>query len=154
LSNSPTRSERGGWVVVTVDRWRPGIAARTIAVVAASRDDTKRARTPSAYPQAVGDRIVGVDPTAQTIHGRRAHPSPASISDDLDRVQVIRPGDEATVIARDVVAIGAGGLWMQQGLTSAAAPETASAAGIGGLEDTGVGTHLASMSDFPTPLES
>ena len=140
--------------MVTADLQRTGIAARTFVVVAASRDDTKLAHTTPAYLQAVGYRIVPVNPTAVTIRGRRAHPSSASVSAQVDGVQVSRPADEAAAIARDVVAIGAGVLWLQQGLPSAATGKIASAAGIGYLEDTCLGTNVASVPDSPTPLES
>jgi uncharacterized protein len=154
LTQSAEPAAPRGWVVVTADLWRTGIAARTIAVVAARRDDTTLAHTTPAYLQTVGYRIVPVIPTAVTILGRRAHPSLASVSDQVDGVRVIRPADEAAAIARDVVAIGAGVHWLQQGLRSAAARKIASAAGIGGLEDTCLGTQVASVPDFPTPLES
>jgi predicted CoA-binding protein len=58
-------------------------------------------------------------------------------------VLVFRPSDEAPAIAEQAVQIGAKALWLQQGITSSAARETAESAGLLYVEDRCIGVERA-----------
>ena len=53
----------------------------------------------------------------------------------MDVVQVFRPPDEAPDIAREAVAIRAGTLWLQEGITSEEARRIAEEGGLDFVQD-------------------
>jgi predicted CoA-binding protein len=53
----------------------------------------------------------------------------------VDLVDVFRRPEHLTGVAEQAVAIGAGGLWLQQGLRSTAARQLAADAGLAYVED-------------------
>jgi len=109
--------------------------ASTIAVVGASRDDSKAAAQVPRTLQRRGFRIVPVNPLADTLFGERAYKSLSDIPFPVDVVDVFRPSADAAEIARQAAAIGARALWLQQGIVSAEARSVALAAGMDYVED-------------------
>ena len=110
-------------------------AATTIAVVGASRDPAKDAGAVPAVLQAHGFRIIPVNPYADRLFGERVYRSLADIPAQVDIVDVFRPAADAPEVARQAAAIGAGALWLQQDIVSAAARAIAEAAGMDYVED-------------------
>ncbi|HZA26158.1 MAG TPA: CoA-binding protein [Actinomycetota bacterium] len=103
---------------------------KTIAVVGASNDESKAANSIPRYLQRQGYRIVPVNPRGGEILGERAYASLTEVDVPVDVVDVFRPSEETTGIARDAVSIGAKVLWLQLGIES---EEAASIAREGGL---------------------
>lgn len=79
--------------------------------------------------------VIPVNPTIDEIDGIATVPDLASIDRHVDIVDVFRPADVTPEIARQAVAIGAGGLWLQVGITSGEARDVAEAAGLDFVED-------------------
>jgi predicted CoA-binding protein len=63
----------------------------------------------------------------------------AEISELIDIVNVFRPADEAPALAQAAVELGARCFWLQTGIVSAAARETAEASGLFYVEDSCIG---------------
>jgi predicted CoA-binding protein len=80
---------------------------KVIAVVGASPDDTKTANVVPSYLQEVGYRIVPVNPNHEMVYGVKSYPSLDDVPDQVDVVEVFRPGqigivsDEAGQIAEE-----------------------------------------------------
>jgi predicted CoA-binding protein len=115
----------------------------TIAVVGASRSADKAAHTVPLQLRRHGWRIIPVNPHATEIWGETCYPTLADIPEPVDLVDVFRPAEDAPEVARQAVAIGAGALWLQQGIVSGPAREIAEAAGLDYVEDRCVAVERA-----------
>jgi len=77
-----------------------------VAVVGASKNPEKEAFTVPAYLQQHGYTIIPVNPTTDTVNGKRSYPSLADIPPDLAKkvevVEVFRPPEEFPDVARQV----------------------------------------------------
>src|SRR5438046_5933829 len=88
-------------------------AARTIAVVGASRDPRKAGGSVPAGLQRRGFRIIPINPHADELFGERAYRTLVEVPERIDLVDVFRPSADAPEIARQAVAAGARALWLQ-----------------------------------------
>ena len=109
--------------------------ARTVAVVGISTDPAKPSSRVPRQLQAAGFRIIPVHPSAGELLGEPVYHRLADIPEPIDVVEVFRPAEEAPAIAREAVAAGARGLWLQLGLRSDEAREIAEAYGLDYVED-------------------
>jgi uncharacterized protein len=116
---------------------------RTIAVVGLSRDPSKAAHAVPARIQRAGFRIIPVNPSVTEVLGEQAYPKLADVPFSVEVVLVFRPSAEAAEIARQAVAIGAKALWLQQGIMSPEARQTAEAGGLLYVEDRCMGVDRA-----------
>lgn len=115
--------------------------AERIAVVGLSDKPHRPSYFVGKYLIDHGYEMIPVNPTRETILGRRSYPSLAAIDgppgDDrdtrrpIDIVDCFRRAEEMPALAREAVAIGAKVLWMQLGVVS---EEAADIAREGGLE--------------------
>jgi predicted CoA-binding protein len=109
--------------------------ATTIAVVGASRDPGKAAGSVPVAMQAHGFRIIPVNPYADELFGEEVYRTLADIPEHIDIVDVFRPSRDAAGVAAQAVAIGAGAVWLQQGIVSDEARHITETAGIDYVED-------------------
>jgi predicted CoA-binding protein len=107
----------------------------TIAVVGASRDPNKAASEVPEQLQRAGYRIVPVNPHADVLLGERVYRSLSDIPFPVELVLVFRPSAETAAVAQQAVAIGAKGLWLQQGIASEEARRIAEGGGLLYVED-------------------
>lgn len=112
---------------------------RTVAVVGLSTNPEKPSVAVAKVLLDAGYDVIPVHPTATKILGRKAYKTLADIPVPIDIVDVFRPAHEAPGIARQAVDIGASTLWLQLGLTSDEARETAEGAGLSYVEDICIG---------------
>jgi uncharacterized protein len=110
-------------------------AARTIAVVGASRDPSKAGGSVPEGLQRRGFRIIPVNPFAETLFGEKVYASLLDVPEKVDIVDVFRPSRDAVEIARQAAAIGATALWLQLDIRSGEARRIAEAAGMDYVED-------------------
>jgi predicted CoA-binding protein len=109
--------------------------AHTVAVVGASKDPAKPSGKIPYVLQHRGFRIIPVNPNAEGVLGEHTYASLQDIPEPVDVVDVFRPAAEAPEIARQAVAIGAKGLWLQLGIVSDEARAIAEAAGLDYIEN-------------------
>jgi predicted CoA-binding protein len=109
--------------------------ALTIAVVGASRHPYKEAHAVPLQLLKRGWRVIPVNPYVDEIWGERAYRVLAEIPEPVDLVNVFRPSAEATDVVRQAIDIGAGGVWLQQGVTSDEGRRLAKEAGVDYVED-------------------
>jgi uncharacterized protein len=103
---------------------------KTIAVVGASADPTKAAHQIPRYLHDQGYRIIPVNPRGGELFGEPVRASLDEIREPVDVVDVFRPPDEATSVARQAVASGARVLWFQPGTDTDDAARAARDAGL------------------------
>ena len=102
--------------------------SRTIAMVGVSsikkEVSTNIRRRPSTivmkYMQEFGYKVIPVNPfsVGEEIHGEIIVSKLSDIKIPIDIVDVFRPSKEATMIAEDVIKIGAKVFWLQYGIES------------------------------------
>lgn len=114
------------------------LRARTIAVVGLSNNPARPSYGVARYLQQQGYRIVPVNPKETEVLGEAAFADldaartavGAAAPGPIDIVDVFRRSEYVPEIARAAVRIGAGMLWLQEGVTHAAAEAEARAAGL------------------------
>jgi len=110
-------------------------SAQTIAVVGLSGDPGRESNSVARYLQAVGYRIVPVNPHEDEVLGERAFPSLGDLPQAPDIVDVFRRAEHTPAVARDAVAIGAKVLWLQSGIVSEESRRIAEEGGLSYVED-------------------
>ena len=123
----------------------------TIAVVGASKDESKPSHSIPAYLQSQGFKIIPVSPRGGEIFGEKVYPALTEVAGPVDVVDVFRPAEEAPGIATQAVEIGAKVLWLQSGIFSEDAYEIATAAGLEVVMDTCMGVTHGRLGLGPGP---
>lgn len=106
--------------------------ARTIAVVGLSPKPYRPSHGVARYLQAVGYRIIPVNPEATEVLGERSYPTltAAARAHPIDVVNVFRRSAYAGAVVDEAIALRPRLIWLQEGVTDHAAAERARAAGI------------------------
>lgn len=121
---------------MTTDPARLLERSRAIAVVGCSATPGKDAHEVPRFLIENGYEMYPVNPSAREILGRRTYSSLAEAPSPIDIVNVFRPADEAPLVARQAVALGARAVWLQTGIRSDEARRIAEAGGLAFVEDT------------------
>lgn len=119
---------------------------RTLAVVGLSPQPDRPSHQASQYMQRHGYRIVPVNPVVARQGGRiLGEPVHASLADAsaalaaqglrIDMVDCFRKSEDIPPLAAEAIAIGVRCLWLQLGVTNAAALAQARAAGLWAVQD-------------------
>lgn len=105
---------------------------RTVAVVGASNTPGKPSHRVTFYLMHAGFEVYPVNPTLKELGGRPAYPDLRSIPAGIriDVVDIFRKPDAVMPIIEEAIAIGAGAVWMQEGIVNEEAAATALAAGL------------------------
>ena len=111
------------------------LAAKRVAVVGLSDDPGRASHDVARYLQSVGKEIIPVNPNHAKVMGLKCYPSLAAIPGPVDVVDVFRRPEFCADVARDAVAAGAKGIWLQSGVRSDEAREIARRAGIDFVQD-------------------
>ena len=102
----------------------------TIAVVGLSDNPGRNSYEVAAYLQSQGYEIVPVNPNARMVLGRTARPSLRDVEGKIDLVDVFRKSEAVAEIIDDAIAVGAGGVWLQLGISDEEAEKRARDAGL------------------------
>lgn len=123
-----TGSETGGNSDDQLRRILSG--AKTIAVVGLSSNPQRPGYAVPAYLQGVGYRIIPVNPNLSEALGEQAYPDLLAVPEQVDVVQIFRPGEEALPVVEQAIRIGATAVWMQEGVVNEEAALLARNAGL------------------------
>jgi len=110
-------------------------AARTIAVVGLSNRRMRASYSVSEYMQRAGYRIIPVNPNETEVLGERAYPSLEAVPERIDIVDVFRRSEFVPEIVEAAIRIGAGAIWMQEGVVHETAADRARTAGLAVVMD-------------------
>ena len=105
-------------------------SARTIAVVGLSANPRRPSHGVARYLQRAGYRIIPVNPNVSEVLGERAYATLSELPGPVDVVEVFRRSEYAGAIVDEAIAIGAGAVWLQDGVVDDAAAQRARAAGL------------------------
>ena len=110
--------------------------SKTIALVGASPKPNRPANGVMRYLLEQGYHVIPVRPRdCDEVHGVPCVTSLAEIDEPIDLVDVFRRAEACPDVAREAVAVGAKGVWLQLGLTSPEARRIAEDAGMDYVED-------------------
>jgi predicted CoA-binding protein len=90
--------------------------ARTIAVYGCSPKPDRTSHRIAASLIEQGYNVIPVHPKAEAILGQKVYPKLADIPVHVDIVNVFRRAEFTPDVAQQAVEIGAGALWLQQGI--------------------------------------
>lgn len=111
------------------------VNAKRIAVIGVSPDPSRPSHYVSEYLISVGKDVIPVNPLIDQVLGMKTKASLAEIEGPIDLVNVFRLPKFCGQIAKEAAAVGAKGLWLQSGIVSPEARETARAAGMDYVEN-------------------
>ena len=110
-------------------------SARTVAVVGISEKDDRDSHRVAKYLKDHGYKIIPVNPKLQEVLGEPCYPDLKSVPVHIDVVDIFRSTDAIPGIVDEAIAVGAGSVWMQLGLSHDEAAAKARQAGLcGGYE--------------------
>jgi len=109
--------------------------ARRIAVVGLSDDPSRPSYGVSRYLQSVGKDIIPVNPRYEKVLGSTCYAALEDIPGKIDLVNVFRRPGFCAEVVRSAVALKAGGVWLQSGITNEEARQLAESAGLDFVQD-------------------
>jgi predicted CoA-binding protein len=127
LPSGPTRDESA--VIDRMLRWR------RVAIVGASDDPGRASFAIASYLLGDGYEVVPVNPNHASVIGLKCYPTLADVPGRVELVNVFRRPEYCADVARDAIARGATGIWLQSGITSDEARQLAHKAGIDYIEN-------------------
>ena len=104
--------------------------SRTVAVVGLSSKPQRPSHGVARYLQSAGYRIIPVNPGEAEVLGEKAYARLEDIPERVDIVDVFRRSEKVPEIVDSAIAIGARGVWMQEGVIHHEAAEKARRAGL------------------------
>jgi predicted CoA-binding protein len=111
--------------------------AKVIAVVGLSANPDRPSNQVAWYLHHEGYRLFGVNPKCKEpeVFGVPVVASLDQVPEPIDIVDVFRRSEHTPEVARQAVAVGAGALWLQMGITNPEARAIAEAAGLRYVEN-------------------
>lgn len=109
--------------------------AKTIAVVGFSSNSTRAGYYVPAYLQEQGYRIIPVNPFLSEGLGEPAYADLTDIPQPVDLVLLFQRSENVPPFVDKAIQIGAKAVWMQLGITNAAAARAARDAGLAVVQD-------------------
>jgi predicted CoA-binding protein len=105
-------------------------SAKTIAVVGLSGSRSRPSYGVSEYMQAMGYRIVPVNPNESEVLGEKAYATLDEVPVPVDIVNIFRQSQYVPDVVDAAIRIGAKGVWMQEDVIHEEAAKKAREAGI------------------------
>ena len=103
---------------------------RNVAVVGLSPNPDRPGNEVARYLLANGYNVIPVNPGEGEVLGLRSYPTLEDVPEPIEIVDVFRPSEYVSDIARSAVQIGAKVLWTELGVISAEGAEIAASAGL------------------------
>ena len=104
--------------------------AHVIAVVGLSSRKHRPSFGVSEYMQRAGYRIIPINPNESSILGEKSYASLEDVPEKIDIVDIFRRSEFVPEIVEQAIRVGAGAVWMQEGVIHEEAAARAQAAGL------------------------
>ncbi len=104
--------------------------AKTIAVVGLSNKRSRPSHGVSQYMQKQGYRIIPVNPEETEVLGEKSYARLEDVPEHIDIVDIFRRPEYVSEIVDAAVRVGAGAVWMQEGVVHDDAARRAREAGL------------------------
>ncbi len=106
------------------------LSMKKVAVIGMSRSDNKAAHFVPKYLSENGYDIIPVNPSAETILGKKSYSNASAIPDSVDIVDIFRPSEEVLPFVKDAIKKKPKVIWLQEGIHNEEAEELARKEGI------------------------
>ena len=116
-------------IIARMLRWR------RVVIVGASDDPSRASFAIASYLLGQQYEVVPMNPNHTSVIGLKCYPSLADVPGRIELVNVFRRPEFCGEVARDAIARGATGLWLQSGIRSEEAKSLAHEAGIDYIEN-------------------
>ena len=107
----------------------------TVAVVGMSSDESRPSYRVGKYLQDQGYQVIPVNPKESTVLGKTCYPDLKAIPGKVDVVDIFRRSEDVPPIVDQAIEIGAGAVWMQEGIKHEQSAEKARRAGLKVVQD-------------------
>ena len=114
----------------TDDEIKKILSLKQVAVVGMSKNQNKAAHYVPKYLSDNGYDIIPINPTADTILGKRCYETVSDIDGHIDIVDVFRPSDQVLPVIIEAIKKKPKVIWLQEGIHNPEAEELARKAGI------------------------
>lgn len=104
--------------------------AKVVAVIGHSANPKRASYRVSNYLRDEGYKIIPVNPSIETIDGKKSYNALKDIPEHIDIVQVFRPPQHLLGVVEESIEIGAGAVWGQFGVEDEAAASVAKKANM------------------------
>lgn len=102
----------------------------TIAVVGLSPKENRPSNMVARYLIEEGFEVIPVNPGQNEILGKKCYPTLSEVKHQIDIVDIFRNPADVLPIVEEAIAIGAGCVWMQQGIINKEAARLAEEHGV------------------------
>ncbi len=103
---------------------------KTIAVVGLSSDPGRPSYGVASYMRRRGYKVIPVNPNETEVFGDRTYAALSDVPGKIDLVDIFRRSTEAGKAVDEAIAVGAKGVWLQEGVIDEAAAQRAVDAGL------------------------
>ncbi|MGQ9581889.1 MAG: CoA-binding protein [Thermoplasmatota archaeon] len=108
---------------------------RSVAVVGASDQPGRPSHRVTFYLIRAGFDVYPVNPNIKELGGRPAYPDLKSVPAHIDVVDIFRRPESVMPIVEEAIQVGAGAVWMQEGVINEQAAARARGAGLAVVMD-------------------
>src|SRR5438309_6738714 len=103
---------------------------KTIAVVGLSSDPGRPSYGVASYMRRKGYKVIPVNPNEREVFGDISYPMLSDVPEKVELVDIFRRSSEAGKAVDEAIALGAKGVWLQEGVIDQSAADRAAAAGL------------------------
>ena len=114
----------------TDEQIRDILSFKKVAVIGMSKHSSKAAHYVPKYLSDNGFDVTPVNPTADTILGKKCYDSVSEINEDIEIVDIFRPSDQVLLVIQEAIKKKPKVIWLQEGIHNSEAEELARKAGI------------------------
>ena len=109
--------------------------SKTIAVVGLSSRPMRPSYGVTEYMQSAGYKVIPVNPNETEVLGEKSYARLEDVPERVDIVDIFRRPEFVPGIVESAIRVGARAVWMQEGVSHAAAAQRAREAGLFVIED-------------------
>ena len=114
----------------TDEQIRDILSLKKVVVIGMSKHSSKAAHYVPKYLSDNGFDVIPVNPTADTILGKKCYDSVSEINEDIEIVDIFRPSDQVLLVIQEAIKKKPKVIWLQEGIHNSEAEELARKAGI------------------------
>ncbi len=114
----------------TDEQIRDILSFKKVAVIGMSKHSSKAAHYVPKYLSDHGYDVTPINPTADTILGKKCYDSVLEINEDLEIVDIFRPSDQVLLVIQEAIKKKPKVIWLQEGIHNYEAEELARKEGI------------------------
>ena len=114
----------------TDEQIRDILSFKKVAVIGMSKHSSKAAHYVPKYLSDHGYDVTPINPTADTILGKKCYDSVSEINEDIEIVDIFRPSDQVLLVIQEAIKKKPKVIWLQEGIHNSEAEELARKEGI------------------------